>query len=62
MKLYPTAKGRGVHLYARNPEKSYAFESIGRVIFWDRYQKVIEIAGVMYTLTMHDSSSCDEAK
>lgn len=54
MKLYPTAKGRGVYLYARNPEKSYAFESIGRVVFWGSRVKTIKIAGVMYTLEVKE--------
>ncbi len=46
----------GRTLYARNPEKAYAFEKIGEVAYWHSYGKAIWIDGVLYTLTQEESS------
>ncbi len=46
----------GRTLYARNPEKAYAFEKIGEVAYWQSYGKAIWIDGVLYTLTQEGMS------
>lgn len=40
----------GRTLYARNPEKNYAFEKVGEIAYW-HIGKAIWIDGVLYTLT-----------
>ncbi len=47
----------GRTLYARNPEKRYAFEKVGEVAVWRRSYKSIWIDGKLYTLTQVGVSS-----
>jgi hypothetical protein len=41
----------GRTLYARNPDKNYAFEKVGEIAIWTRGYKSIRINGKLYTLT-----------
>lgn len=64
---FMTAKGRGVTIYARNPDMKYQFESIGRIVFWSKPQHTqefncIEIAGVMYTLVKAVMPSLEDSE
>ncbi len=44
----------GRTLYARNPEKNYAFEKIGEIAVWRKYHKSIWIDGKLYTIIQGD--------
>jgi len=41
----------GRTLYARDPEKNYAFVKVGEIAYWQRYGKAIWINGKLYTVT-----------
>jgi len=44
----------GRTLYARNPEKNYAFEKIGQVAVWLPKYKSIWLDGKLYTIIPED--------
>ncbi len=44
----------GRTLYARNPEKAYAFEKIGKIGTWYSNYKSIFIDGKLYTLVQEE--------
>lgn len=41
----------GRTLYARDPDKNYAFVKVGEIAYWQRYGKAIWINGKLYTVT-----------
>jgi hypothetical protein len=41
----------GRTLYARNPDKNYAFEKVGEIGIWRARAKYIWINGKLYTIT-----------
>jgi len=41
----------GRTLYARDPEKNYAFVKVGEIAYWRNYGKAIYFEGKLYTLT-----------
>lgn len=41
----------GRTLYARDPNKNYAFVKVGEIAYWERYGKAIRINGKLYTVS-----------
>lgn len=41
----------GRTLYARDPNKNYAFVKVGEIAVWRRAVKLIRISGKLYTVT-----------